>query len=138
VYRPMQPAVFFTEEKVVSDLHQYVFQIIKYCKDHAGAPIANRLRAAMTRILQDNSIAYLSYVAQGHEQAFEIERELYLKVGEIVSDKDPMAFLDKQAPAVQNELLTELFNVPEDFEPISGNWRSFDGMQAEFLRYIQG
>ncbi|MBL6722436.1 MAG: hypothetical protein ISQ13_00345 [Candidatus Margulisbacteria bacterium] len=135
---PMQPAVFFTEEVVVSDLHQYVFQIINYCKDHAGAPIANRLRADMNRILQDNSIAYLSYVAQGHEQAFEIERELDLKVGEILSDKDPMAFLAEQRPTDQQELLTTLFTVPDGVDPAKEVWTSFNNMQSEFLRYIQG
>ena len=136
---PMQPAAFFTEEVVVSDLHQYVFQIIKYCKDHAEAPIAIKLSNAMTHILRQNSMAYIDYLNQGvSQQAFEIERELDSKISLITTNENPIEFLDKQAPPVQKELLTELFNVPQDFDPTSGNWTSFDDMQAEFLRYIQG
>ena len=136
---PMQPAVFFTEEVVVSDLHQYVFQIIKYCKDHAGAPIAIKLNDAMTHILRQNSEAYLNYVNQGtSQQDVEIERELDLKVGEIVSDKDPMAFVAEQRPTDQQELLTTLFTVPDGVDPATEGWTSFNNMQSEFLRYIQG
>ena len=48
---PHAAGSFFTEEVVVSDLHQYVFQIIKYCKD---VPRHNRNQTsnAMTHILR--------------------------------------------------------------------------------------